>query len=59
MPSKTARQRRFAGAELARKRAGKPTETRMSETQLADFAKKPPTSGGKTTTRNRSRKTKR
>lgn len=29
------------GAELARKRAGKSTETGMSETQLREFASKP------------------
>lgn len=29
------------GAELARKRAGKSTETGMSEKQLRDFARKP------------------
>lgn len=29
------------GAELARKRAGKGTETGMSETQLREFASKP------------------
>lgn len=29
------------GAELARKRAGKATETKMSERQLADFARSP------------------
>lgn len=29
------------GAELARKRAGKKTQTGMSESQLRDFAKKP------------------
>lgn len=31
-------QQQYFGAELARKRAGKPTQTRMSETQLKDFA---------------------
>lgn len=41
MPSYTERQRRFMGAELARKRAGKSTETGMSETQLREFASKP------------------
>ena len=40
MPAKTARQRRFMGAELARKRAGKKTETGMTEKQLEDFARK-------------------
>lgn len=40
MPAVTEKQRRFMGAELARKRAGKKTETGMSESQLRDFAKK-------------------
>jgi hypothetical protein len=40
MPSKTKKQQRFMGAELARKRAGEPTQTGMSESQLRDFAKK-------------------
>jgi hypothetical protein len=40
MPSVTERERRFMGAELARKRAGKPTRTGMSEEQLRDFASK-------------------
>ena len=40
MPSKTEKQRKFMGSELARKRAGKKTHTRMSEKQLRDFAKK-------------------
>jgi hypothetical protein len=41
MPAKTGRQRRFMGAELGRKRAGKKTQTGMSEKQLRDFARKP------------------
>ena len=41
MPAKTERQRKLAGAELARKRAGKKTRTGMSEKQLREFAKKP------------------
>ena len=41
MPAKTERQRRMIGAELARKRAGKKTRTKMTEAQLRDFAKKP------------------
>jgi hypothetical protein len=41
MPSTSERQRRFMGAELARKRAGKKTRTGMSAKQLRDFAKKP------------------
>ncbi len=40
MPAKSERQRRFMGAELARKRRGEATETGMSESQLRDFAKK-------------------
>jgi len=41
MPSVSERQRRFMGAELARKRAGKKTKTGMSESQLKDFSMKP------------------
>ena len=41
MPAKSARQRRFMGADLARKRAGRKTVTGMSEKQLRDFARKP------------------
>lgn len=41
MPAKTERQRRFMGAELARKRAGKKTVTDMSEKNLKKFASKP------------------
>lgn len=41
MPSYTEKQRRFMGAELARKRKGQSTETGMSESQLRDFARKP------------------
>jgi hypothetical protein len=40
MPAYTEKQRRFMGAELARLRAGKRTQTGMSESQLRDFAKK-------------------
>ena len=40
MQAKTERQRKFMGAELARKRAGKKTRTGMSEKQLEDFASK-------------------
>lgn len=40
MPAKTERQRKFMGAELTRKRAGKKTRTGMSEQQLRDFARK-------------------
>jgi len=38
MPAVSEKQRRFMGAELGRKRAGKKTKTGMSEQQLADFA---------------------
>ena len=41
MPAVSERQRRFMGAELCRMRAGKHTQTGMSESQLRDFAKKP------------------
>lgn len=41
MPSVSSRQRRFMGAELARERAGKSTQTHMTDKQLADFARKP------------------
>lgn len=40
MPAVSEKQRRFMGAELGRKRAGKATQTKMSESQLHDFAKK-------------------
>ena len=40
MPSKSARQRRFMGAELSRARAGKKTQTGMSEEKLSDYASK-------------------
>lgn len=38
MPSTSEKQRRFMGAELGRKRAGKETQTDMSEKQLGEFA---------------------
>ena len=41
MPSLSIKQRRFMGAELARKRAGEKTRTGMSEEQLRDFASTP------------------
>ena len=41
MPSFSEKQRRFMGAELGRKEAGKKTKTGMSKTQLRDFASKP------------------
>ena len=40
MPAKSEKQREFMGAELARKREGKATETEMTEEQLEDFASK-------------------
>ena len=40
MPARTEKQRKFMGAELARKRAGKKTKTGMSEKKLEDFARK-------------------
>ena len=40
MPSVSNKQRKFMGAELARKRAGKKTRTGMSENQLSDYAKR-------------------
>jgi hypothetical protein len=40
MPAVSEKQRRFMGAELGRLRAGKKTQTGMSEEQLGDFAKK-------------------
>ena len=47
MPAKSDRQRKFMGAELARKRAGKKTQTGMSEKQLGDFARTTKSSGKK------------
>lgn len=38
MPSTSEKQRRFMGMELAKKRAGLPTKTYMSEQQLGEFA---------------------
>ena len=37
-PAVSKRQQRLAGADLARKRAGKKTRTGMTESQLEDFA---------------------
>ena len=39
MPAISKKQRRFAGAELGRMRAGKKTVTDMTRQQLKDFAK--------------------
>jgi hypothetical protein len=47
MPTKSEKQRKFMGAELARKRAGKKTQTGMSEKQLEEFAAKPGKKKGK------------
>ena len=47
MPSKSEKQRKMMGSDLTRKRAGKPTQTGMSEKQLEDFAKKPVKKGKK------------
>lgn len=41
MPAKSDKQRKFMGAELGRKRAGKKTKTGMSEEQLEDYASNP------------------
>lgn len=38
MPASTEKQRRFFGAELARKRAGKKTKTHMKEDAMRHFA---------------------
>jgi hypothetical protein len=38
MPSESKAQQRFMGMELAKKRAGKPTDVKMSEKQLEEFA---------------------
>jgi hypothetical protein len=40
VPASSEKQRRFMGAELARKRAGERTRTGMSETQLKHYAAK-------------------
>lgn len=41
MPAISEKQRRFFGAELARKRKGKKTRTGLGETTLREFASKP------------------
>jgi len=38
MPAISKKQQMFMGTELARKRAGKKTKTKMSEKQLEEFA---------------------
>ena len=40
MPAKSAKQRKFMGAELARKRSGKKTRTGMSEAKLREYSRK-------------------
>ena len=40
MPAKTEKQRKFMGAEHTRKRAGKKTQTGMSEKELEKMASK-------------------
>ena len=37
-PAVSKKQQRFFGAELARRQAGKKTRTKMSESQLREFA---------------------
>jgi hypothetical protein len=41
MPAESQKQQEFMGAELARKRAGKKTKTKMSVKQLLEFASTP------------------
>jgi len=38
MPAVSKKQQMFMGAELARKRAGKKTKTKMTEQQIKEFA---------------------
>ena len=40
MPAKTEKQRKFFGAELGRKRAGRKTRTELPEHKLREFARK-------------------
>lgn len=56
MPAESEKQRKFMGAELARKRAGKKTKTKMSEKQLSDFASKPGHIGARAKTLQKVRK---
>lgn len=42
MPAKSEKQRKFMGAELGRKRAGRNTKTGMTQKQLRRYAKKKP-----------------
>ena len=57
-PASSEKQRRLAGADLARKRAGKRTRTGMSESQLSDFASKPVKSRAKQTKKTTSHRSK-
>jgi len=41
MPAKSKAQQKLAGADLARKRAGQPTRTGMSEKELKEYAATP------------------
>jgi len=41
MPSTSKKQQKFMGAEYARAKEGKKTQTGMSKSQLRDFAKGP------------------
>lgn len=41
MPAESKKQQAFMGAELARKRAGKKTKTKMTVDQLREFASTP------------------
>jgi hypothetical protein len=40
MPAKSAKQRRFFGAELSRKRKGNKTKTDLSTKKIKDFTRK-------------------
>jgi hypothetical protein len=40
MPAKSAKQRRFFGAELSRKRKGNKTKTGLSTKKIKDFTRK-------------------
>jgi hypothetical protein len=53
MPAKSRKQQQFMGAELARKRAGKTTQTGMTKAQLEEFAATPRTGLPKTVKRRR------
>jgi hypothetical protein len=55
MPAKSKAQQRFMGAELARARAGKQTQSGMSAKQLEEFAATPRTGLPKTAKRRKRR----